>query len=87
MRRVALSSDLEQSTAMFGRLADPKGANNPLSQVLYGLALRSVIALPFSGYFVRREQAANGRAKPAHTDRLTPPPDTAGAANPTPSSQ
>ncbi|KAK2071232.1 hypothetical protein P8C59_005672 [Phyllachora maydis] len=31
---------LEQSTAMFGRLADPKGANNPLSQVLYGLALR-----------------------------------------------
>ncbi|KAK4170406.1 hypothetical protein QBC43DRAFT_306118 [Cladorrhinum sp. PSN259] len=31
---------LEQSTALFGRLADPKGANNPLSQVLYGLALR-----------------------------------------------
>lgn len=25
---------------MFGRLADPSGANNPLSQVLYGLALR-----------------------------------------------
>lgn len=25
---------------MFGRLADPGGANNPLSQVLYGLALR-----------------------------------------------
>jgi hypothetical protein len=32
--------DLERSTAMFGRLADPNGANNPLSQVLYGLALR-----------------------------------------------
>ncbi|RKU46480.1 hypothetical protein DL546_008048 [Coniochaeta pulveracea] len=32
--------DLKRSTAMFGRLADPKGANNPLSQVLYGLALR-----------------------------------------------
>jgi len=25
---------------MFGRLADPNGPNNPLSQVLYGLALR-----------------------------------------------
>ncbi|KAF2754080.1 HCP-like protein [Pseudovirgaria hyperparasitica] len=25
---------------MFGKLADPKGANNALSQVLYGLALR-----------------------------------------------
>jgi hypothetical protein len=31
---------LEESTRMFGRLADPNGANNPLSQVLYGLALR-----------------------------------------------
>jgi hypothetical protein len=35
---------LEESTAIFGRLADPKGANNPLSQVLYGLALRCVHA-------------------------------------------
>ncbi|KAL6869744.1 hypothetical protein ACO1O0_001073 [Amphichorda felina] len=34
------SGDLERSTQMFGRLADPNGANNPLSQVLYGLALR-----------------------------------------------
>jgi hypothetical protein len=33
---------LEASTALFARLADPKGANNPLSQVLYGLALRYV---------------------------------------------
>lgn len=32
--------ELEQSTELFGRLADPQGANNPLSQVLYGLALR-----------------------------------------------
>lgn len=32
--------ELEQSTRLFGILADPKGANNPLSQVLYGLALR-----------------------------------------------
>ncbi|KAL4803011.1 hypothetical protein BDV18DRAFT_48450 [Aspergillus unguis] len=34
------STDLEQSTSMFGKLADPNGANNALSQVLYGLALR-----------------------------------------------
>ena len=36
------SGDLERSTQLFGRLADPHGANNPLSQVLYGLALRYV---------------------------------------------
>ncbi|KAL5094585.1 hypothetical protein Trisim1_007167 [Trichoderma cf. simile WF8] len=29
-----------EATKMFGRLADESGANNPLSQVLYGLALR-----------------------------------------------
>jgi hypothetical protein len=33
-------ADLEASTALFGRLADPNGANNALAQVLYGLALR-----------------------------------------------
>ncbi|KAK4540819.1 hypothetical protein LTR36_008896 [Oleoguttula mirabilis] len=38
--RLHESGDLERSTAMFGRLSDPKGANNALSQVLYGLALR-----------------------------------------------
>lgn len=38
--RLHEAGELEKSTAMFGRLADPKGANNPLSQVLYGLALR-----------------------------------------------
>ncbi|KAK1833788.1 putative cell cycle inhibitor Nif1 [Podospora conica] len=38
--RLHEAGDLERSTALFGRLADPKGANNPLSQVLYGLALR-----------------------------------------------
>ncbi|KAJ5183758.1 hypothetical protein N7492_001374 [Penicillium capsulatum] len=38
--RLHESGDLERSTLMFGRLADPHGANNPLSQVLYGLALR-----------------------------------------------
>lgn len=32
--------DLEASTGMFGRLADPNTHNNALSQVLYGLALR-----------------------------------------------
>ncbi|KAJ5210020.1 Tetratricopeptide-like helical [Penicillium cf. griseofulvum] len=38
--RLHESGDLERSTQMFGQLADPNGANNPLSQVLYGLALR-----------------------------------------------
>jgi hypothetical protein len=38
--RLHEEGDLERSTAMFGRLANPNGANNPLSQVLYGLALR-----------------------------------------------
>ncbi|KAK4187959.1 hypothetical protein QBC35DRAFT_497363 [Podospora australis] len=38
--RLHEAGQLEASTALFGRLADPKGANNPLSQVLYGLALR-----------------------------------------------
>ncbi|KPM34870.1 hypothetical protein AK830_g11710 [Neonectria ditissima] len=38
--RLHEEGDLERSTRMFGKLADPRGANNPLSQVLYGLALR-----------------------------------------------
>ncbi|KAI9846503.1 MAG: hypothetical protein M1837_003924 [Sclerophora amabilis] len=38
--RLHETGDLQRSTAMFGRLADPGGANNALSQVLYGLALR-----------------------------------------------
>lgn len=38
--RLHEEGNLEQSTRIFGRLADPNGANNPLSQVLYGLALR-----------------------------------------------
>ncbi|OAA64308.1 Tetratricopeptide-like helical [Niveomyces insectorum RCEF 264] len=38
--RLHEAGDLEQSTRMFGQLADPRGDNNPLSQVLYGLALR-----------------------------------------------
>ncbi|CAG7561674.1 unnamed protein product [Fusarium equiseti] len=38
--RLHEAGNLELSTRMFGRLADPQGANNPLSQVLYGLALR-----------------------------------------------
>lgn len=40
--RLHEAGDLERSTMLFGRLADPNGANNPLSQVLYGLALRWV---------------------------------------------
>ncbi|KAI0394753.1 HCP-like protein [Xylariaceae sp. FL0594] len=38
--RLHEEGDLERSTSLFERLADPDGANNPLSQVLYGLALR-----------------------------------------------
>ena len=38
--RLHEEGDLLRSTQMFGRLADPRGANNALSQVLYGLALR-----------------------------------------------
>lgn len=38
--RLHEEGDLEQSTRLFGILADPNAANNPLSQVLYGLALR-----------------------------------------------
>jgi len=38
--RLHEEGELEKSTAAFGRLANPDGANNPLSQVLYGLALR-----------------------------------------------
>jgi len=38
--RLHEAGDLEPSTAMFGRLADPTGANNALAQILYGLALR-----------------------------------------------
>lgn len=38
--RLHEAGDLTTSTRMFGRLADPNGANNALSQVLYGLALR-----------------------------------------------
>jgi len=40
--RLHEEGDLEQATRMFGRLADPGGENNALSQVLYGLALRLV---------------------------------------------
>ena len=40
--RLHEEGNLEASTRLFGRLADPRGANNPLSQVLYGLALRCV---------------------------------------------
>lgn len=38
--RLHEKGNLEASTALFGRLADPNGANNALAQVLYGLALR-----------------------------------------------
>ena len=38
--RLHEKGNLEASTALFGRLADPNGPNNALAQVLYGLALR-----------------------------------------------
>ncbi|PKY07064.1 HCP-like protein [Aspergillus campestris IBT 28561] len=38
--RLHEAGELEKSTEMFRKLADPYGANNSLSQVLYGLALR-----------------------------------------------
>ncbi|KIW01043.1 hypothetical protein, variant [Verruconis gallopava] len=44
--RLHEQGDLTKSTEMFGRLADPNGANNALSQVLYGLALRHGWGIP-----------------------------------------
>lgn len=38
--RLHEAGELSRATQMFGRLADPDGENNALSQVLYGLALR-----------------------------------------------
>lgn len=38
--RLHEKGNLEASTALFGKLADPNGHNNALAQVLYGLALR-----------------------------------------------
>lgn len=49
--RLHEAGELETSTRMFGRLADPNGENNALSQVLYGLALRYVNWLFLYNYF------------------------------------
>jgi hypothetical protein len=38
--RLHEAGELKEATRMFGRLADPDGENNALSQVLYALALR-----------------------------------------------
>lgn len=57
--RLHEEGDLERSTELFGRLADPYGANNPLSQVLYGLALRSV-----SGSLHMHAQNQSGHTPP-----------------------
>ena len=40
--RLHEAEELGKSTQLFKQLADPNGANNTLSQVLYGLALRYV---------------------------------------------
>lgn len=44
--RLHEEGDLTKSTEMFAILASPKGANNALSQVLYGLALRHGWGIP-----------------------------------------
>ena len=44
--RLHEEGDLKLSTEMFGQLANPKGANNALAQVLYGLALRHGWGIP-----------------------------------------
>jgi hypothetical protein len=44
--RLHEEGDLTASSNMFGQLADPRGANNALSQVLYGLALRHGWGVP-----------------------------------------
>jgi len=44
--RLHESGELALSTEMFGRLSDPKEANNALAQVLYGLALRHGWGVP-----------------------------------------
>lgn len=44
--RLHEEGDLRLSTEMFGQLANPKGANNALAQVLYGLALRHGWGIP-----------------------------------------
>lgn len=74
--RLHEGGNLAESTKMFGRLADPKGANNPLSQVLYGLALRYA-----SNDWRQRvmKMLTDGR----HVFFT----DTAGAANPIPPTQ
>ncbi len=55
--RLHEAGELETSTKMFGRLADPNGENNALSQVLYGLALRYVqcpiSCIPYQGLTVK----------------------------------
>ncbi len=63
--RLHEAGELEKSTALFGRLADPKGANNPLSQVLYGLALRYVRLHPLAGGSPRLHGASCGSITPA----------------------
>ncbi len=51
--RLHEEGQLEESTRLFGLLADPNGANNPLSQVLYGLALRYVRSSPLGSRRMR----------------------------------
>ncbi|KAE8352003.1 HCP-like protein [Aspergillus coremiiformis] len=63
--RLHEENELEKSTEMFRRLADPNGANNALSQVLYGLALRHGWGCPKS-----EEQAVTYLAAAASNSAL-----------------
>lgn len=52
---------------MFGQLADPNGANNPLSQVLYGLALRyAFVSLVIVQYVLIQIGTAGAAPKTRH---------------------
>lgn len=74
--RLHEEGDLERSTALFGQLADPKGANNPLSQVLYGLALRYV---PPSGIIINAQLLCSELVSLSNLTRSGRPPRNATA--------
>lgn len=56
--RLHEAGDLVNSTKLFRQLADPNGENDPLSQVLYGLALRYV-SLEFGPHFPLQAEYLN----------------------------
>lgn len=62
-------TELEVSTKMFGKLADPNGANNALSQVLYGLALRYDIHPSSLVYCISNKSGTDGDAPKTQNKR------------------